>query len=159
MSSPSCRPSLLHRAAAAKPVTSLIDDMSAKLSSSSWTPTSFIQECTSQVSLAVDFGMKKADKVLDSVWMNDVLPLQELVAVSSVFCIAYGLFGGVPILSQVVNFMLGPGLLALGSGTIVLGVDDCQNPSQSSVSAVIRANARRRMESIPRFAIQSMQVY
>lgn len=116
----------LASSAAAKPVTSLIDDMSAKLSSSSWTSTSFIQECTSQVSVAVDFCMKKADKMLESAWANDVLPLQELAAVSSIFCITYGLFGGVPILSQVVNFMLGPGLLALGSGTIVLGVDDCQ---------------------------------
>jgi protein-S-isoprenylcysteine O-methyltransferase Ste14 len=120
---------------AANAVIRLIEEVkNATKLSSSWNPTSFIQDFTSQASAAVDHGMERADKMLDSAWMCDILPLKELVAVSCVFLIAYGLFGGLPILSQVFNFMLGPGLVALGSGTIVLGMDDARMIHPSPLS-------------------------
>lgn len=122
-------------ATAANAVTRLIDEVkNATKLSSTWNPTSFIQDFTSQASSAVDRGMERADKMFDSAWMCDILPLKELVAVSSVFLIAYGLFGGLPLLSQVFNFILGPGLVALGSGTIVLGMDDARMIHPSPLS-------------------------
>lgn len=132
----------------AMPATSVIDDIKAKLSSASlassakvassfvdehimnanklasFTPNSFVKGIQTQLSSTLDIGMKKVDKMLDSVWMSDVLPMRELLVVSQAFLVLYGFFGGVPILSEAVSFIFGPCLMALGSGTVVLGLED-----------------------------------